>query len=148
MPSIRVYVKGKIELGRLSVPQQTMFKLGTIMLGRKLESLRLGLNSKGVKAKPLTKKYAIRKNKRHRTGKNFRDLRLTGQMLANFSVRTVSENRAKVWFSSGIARTKAIANHKIDQQLPLSDAELYQIGGSSRRLLNAELWSALSIFRR
>lgn len=146
MPFLRVYVKRRIELGRLDVPQQTMFKLGTIAVARKKESIRQGLNSAGVKAKKLSKGHAIRKAKRRLP--QIRNLWFTGQMLNNLSVRTVSQNKAKIGFSSGIARTKALANYKIDPQIPFSDRDVNFIGESSRRLLSTELTRTLLVFGR
>lgn len=146
MAFIRVYVKRKIELGRLSVPQQTMFKLGTIALGRKKESLRLGLNSQGAKAKKLSKGHAIRKAKRRLP--QIRNLSFTGNMLRNLSVRTVSENKARIGFTTMAERAKAIANYRIDPQIPFSDTEVRQIVDSSRRLLNTELRGGLAIAKR
>ena len=69
-------------------------------------------------AKPLTKRYAIWKTK---LGKgNRRNLMLSGDMLRNFLVRTVSENRAKASNSTRKDRLKAWINNKIEPWIVFS----------------------------
>ena len=106
MKSIRIYVKKKIELSRLNVRQKEMFKLGTVAVAAVKDRLAHARNSHDGAAKPLTKRYAIQKNRMlsrggfRRTGrgsgrKNVRDLRLSGDMLRNFTVRTVRDNSVR-----------------------------------------------------
>jgi hypothetical protein len=93
MPSVRVYFKKEIRLDRLNFRQQQMFKLGTVGVAAVKNRLAAAQGPDDGAAKPLTKRYAIWKTK---MGKgNRRNLVLSGDMLRNFMVRTVSENRAK-----------------------------------------------------
>ena len=74
--------------------------------------LDAGQGPEDTAAKPLTKRYAIQKTK---LGKgNRRNLMFTGDMLRNFLVRTVSENKAKASNSTRKDRIKAWVNQKIE----------------------------------
>jgi hypothetical protein len=83
-------------------------------------------------AKPLTKRYAIRKTK---LGKgNRRNLTLTGDMLRNFQVRTVSENRARASLSTRKDRIQAWANQKKEQWLVFSPKNKTTVVEATRRV--------------
>ena len=93
MPSIRIYQKKQIRLDRLSFRQNQMFKIGNVGVAAVKNWLAASQGPTDSAAKPLTKQYAIWKTKQGKG--NRRNLTLTGDMLRNFLVRTVSENKAK-----------------------------------------------------
>jgi hypothetical protein len=93
MPSIRIYQKKQIRLDRLSFRQNQMFKIGNVGVAAVKNRLAASQGPTDSAAKPLTKQYAIWKTKQGKG--NRRNLTLTGDMLRNFLVRTVSENKAK-----------------------------------------------------
>ncbi len=118
MISIRVYVKKKVELSRLDADQQSMFRLGTVALAARKNDIRAALNSRGAAAKPLKKGYAIRKT---RLGKgNRRNLSFSGDMMREWSVRTVSTNRAKMTWTTRRNREKARANNRVEEFVSFS----------------------------
>jgi len=93
MPSVRVYLKKEVRIDRLNFRQQQMLKIGTVGVAAVKNRLAAAQGPNDGAAKPLSKRYAIWKTK---LGKgNRRNLVLSGDMLRNFVVRTVSENRAK-----------------------------------------------------
>ena len=93
MPSVRVYLKKEVRIDRLNFRQQQMLKIGTVGVAAVKNRLAAAQGPNDGAAKPLSKRYAIWKTK---LGKgNRRNLVLSGDMLRNFMVRTVSENRAK-----------------------------------------------------
>jgi hypothetical protein len=86
-------------------------------------------------AKPLTKRYAIWKT---RKGKgNRRNLTFTGDLLRNFQVRTVSENRAKANLSTRKDRIKAWANEKREAWMVFSPKNKAAVVEAARKMLEA-----------
>jgi hypothetical protein len=118
MPSVRVYQKKQIRLDRLSFRQTQMFKVGNVGVAAVKNRLAAAQGPSDSAAKPLTKRYAIWKTK---IGKgNRRNLMLTGDMLRNFQVRTVSENKAKASNSTRKDRIKAWITSKIEPWITFS----------------------------
>src|ERR1035441_3271489 len=112
MASVRIYQKKQIRLDRLNFRQAQMFKIGNVGVAAVKNRLAAAQGPTDSSAKPLTKRYAIQKTK---LGKgNRRNLSFTGDMLRNFLVRTVSENKAKASNSTRKDRLKAWINNKIE----------------------------------
>jgi len=112
MASVRIWQKKQIRFDRLNFKQHQMFKVGNVGVAAVKNRVGAALGPSDAPAKPLTKRYAIRKT---RLGKgNRRNLTLTGDMLRNFMVRTVSENRARAGLSTRKDRIKAWVNQKIE----------------------------------
>ena len=84
-------------------------------------------------AKPLTKRYAIWKTKLGRG--NRRNLTLTGDMLRNFQVRTVSENKAKASTSTRKDRIKAWITNKIEPWITFSPKNRTAVLAAMNRVL-------------
>ena len=104
MASIRIYQKKQIRLDRLSFRQSQMFKIGNVGVAAVKNRLAASQGPSDGPAKPLTKQYAIWKTKQGKG--NRRNLSLSGDMLRNFLVRTVSENKAKASVTGrGTAKT-------------------------------------------
>lgn len=82
-----------------------MFKIGNVGVAAVKNRLAAAEGPTDGSAKPLTKRYAIRKTK---LGKgNRRNLMLFGDRQRNLQVRTVSENKAKASNSTCKDRIKA-----------------------------------------
>src|SRR5579884_4517453 len=114
MASVRIWQKKQIRLDRLNFRQHQMFKIGNVGVAAVKNRVGVALGPSDAPAKPLTKRYAIRKT---RLGKgNRRNQTLTGDMLRNFMVRTVSGNRARAGLSTRKDRIKAWVNQKIDRK--------------------------------
>ena len=118
MASVRVYVKKQVRLERLNFSQRQMFKVGSVGVAAVKNRLAAAQGPTDAPAKPLTKNYAIRKSKWHKG--NRRNLYLSGAMLRNFMVRTVSERSARASLTTRKDRIKAWANQKIEQWLVFS----------------------------
>ncbi len=133
MPSVKIYQKKQLRLDLLNFRQSQMFKVGNVGVAAVKNRLSAAEGPSDGPAKPLTKPYAIRKTK---LGKgNRRDLALTGDMLRNFMVRTVSENRAKASLSTRKDRIKAWVNQKIEPWIAFSPKNRAAVLEATRRVL-------------
>jgi hypothetical protein len=118
MPFVRIYLKKQIRLDRLNFRQQQMFKVGGVGVAAVKTRLAAAQGPTDSSAKPLNKRYAIWKTKQGKG--NRRNLTLTGDMLQNFQVRTVSENKAKASNSTRKGRIKAWITNKIEPWIVFS----------------------------
>ena len=135
MPSVRVYQKKQLRLDLLNFRQRQMYDLGSAGVAAVKARLAAAQGPEDSPAKPLTKRYAIWKT---RKGKgNRRNLWLTGEMLTNFTVRTVSESRAKATVSSRKARIKAWANQKREAWMVFSPKNKAAVVEAARKMLDA-----------
>ncbi|MBI4905116.1 MAG: hypothetical protein HY820_15890 [Acidobacteria bacterium] len=134
MPSVRIYQKKQIRLDLLNIRQSAMFKVGNVGVAAVKNRVTAALGPNDSPAKPLTKRYAIRKTK---LGKgNRRNLSFTGDMLRNFMVRTVSENKAKASLSTRKDRIKAWVNQKIEAWAVFSPKNKEAVLEAARRVVN------------
>lgn len=133
MPSVRIWQKKQIQLDRLNFRQHQMFKIGTVGVAAVKDRVTSALGPADTAAKPLTKRYAIRKTKLGLG--NRRNLTFTGNLLRNFQVRTVSENRAKANVSTRKDRIKAWVNQRIEPWMVFSAKNRLAVLGATRRIL-------------
>ena len=133
MASVRIYQKKQIHLDRLNFRQQAMFKIGNVGVAAVKNRLAAAQGPTDSSAKPLTRRYAIQKTKLGRG--NRRNLMMTGDMLRNFQVRTVSDNRAKASNSTRKDRLKAWLNQKIEPWVVFSPKNKAAVAESARRVL-------------
>jgi len=133
MPSVRIYQKKQIRLDRLNFRQTQMFTIGNVGVAAVKNRLAAAQGPNDGAAKPLTRRYAIWKTK---AGKgNRRDLMLTGNMLRNFQVRTVSENKAKAGNSTRKDRIKAWITSKIEPWVVFSPRNRAVVHDTAQKLL-------------
>ena len=133
MPSVRIWQKKRLVLDHLNFRQHQLFKIGTVGVAAVKNRLQAPLGPEDQPAKPLTKRYAIRKTK---LGKgNRRNLNFTGDMLRNLQVRTASEKAAKASLTSRKDRIKAWANQKIEQWLVFSPKNKSAVVDAARRVM-------------
>jgi hypothetical protein len=144
MSSVRIWQKRQIRINHLTFPQMTMFKVGTVGVASVKNRLAAAQGPNDTPAKPLTKRYAIRKTKLGRG--NRRNLTLTGDMLRNFLVRTVSENKAKASNTTRKDRIKAWANQRIEPWVVFSPKNRHAVLEAGRRVL-AEMAPRLTLER-
>jgi hypothetical protein len=134
VPSVRIWFRKQLRVDRLNFRQFQMLKLGTVGLAAVRNRLAAGLGPTDAPAKPLTKRYAIYKSKRLRR-RAVRDLSLTGSMLGNLSVRTVSECAAKAALTSRKERIKGLANMRREPWLVFSPRNRAAVLEAARRIL-------------
>lgn len=133
MASVRVFQKKQLRLDRLNFRQHQMFQIGTVGVAAVRSRVSAAIGPTDSPAKPLTKRYAIRKT---RLGLgNRRNLTFTGKLLSNLAVRTVSENRSKADLSTRKDRIKAWVNQRIEPWLVFSPKNRAAIADATRRLL-------------
>jgi hypothetical protein len=144
MASVRIYQKKVACLDRLNVKQAQMFKIGNVGLASVKNRLAAAQGPNDGAAKPLSRYYAIRKTK---MGKgNRRNLMLTGDMLRNFQVRTVSENKAKASNSTRKDRIKAWITNKIEPWVVFSPKNREVVHQTAQKIL-AEIAARLVMER-
>jgi hypothetical protein len=144
MASVRIYHKKQARLDRLTVRQHQMFKIGNVGLASVKNRLAAAQGPNDGAAKPLSRYYAIRKTKMGRG--NRRDLMLTGDMLRNFQVRTVSENKAKASNSTRKDRVKAWITNKIEPWAVFSPKNRQVVHQTAQKLI-AEIAPRLPVER-
>ena len=144
MPSVRVYQKRQLRLDLLNFRQRQMYEMGSAGVAAVKARLAAAQGPEDGPAKPLTKRYAIWKTRRGKG--NRRNLTFTGDLLRNFQVRTVSENRAKASLSTRKDRIKAWVNQKIEPWVVFSPNNKAAVLEAARRVLN-EMKSTLLIER-
>ena len=144
MASVRIYQKKEVRLDRLNIRQTQMFKIGNVGLASVKNRLAAAQGPNDGAAKSLSRYYAIRKTKMGRG--NRRDLMLTGNMLRNFMVRTVSENRAKASNSTRKDRVKAWITNKIEPWAVFSPKNRIVVQQTAQQVLN-EIAPRLAIER-
>lgn len=144
MASVRICQKKEVRLDRLNIKQAQMFKIGNVGLAAVKNRLGAAQGPNDGAAKPLSRYYAIRKTK---MGKgNRRNLMLTGDMLRNFMVRTVSENKAKASNSTRKERIKAWITNKIEPWAVFSPKNRQVVHQTAQQVLN-EIAPRLAIER-
>jgi len=134
MPGVRIWFKRQLRVEHLSFRQRQMLTIGTVGVAAVKNRVTAALGPEDTAAKPLTKRYAIWKTKRGRG--NRRNLTFTGDMLRNFQVRTVSENRARAGLSTRKDRIKAWVNQKIEPWIVFSPKNKAAVVEAARRVLN------------
>ena len=137
--AVRIYFKKQIKVDHLSIPQYAMFKIGTVGLADVKRRVQAALNENDAPAKPLSKRYAIYKSKLGRgggLGTNRRDLTLTGDMLRNYTVRTVSANKANASASSLKQRQKARMNQRRERWVAFSPQNRARVVAAAARIVS------------
>lgn len=120
----RIYAKKMIRLDNMKVTQMTMFQIGNVALASRKLDVSRALNTHGGPAKPLSKRYAIRKSKwtgASGKGRNKRDLSLSGDMMRELTVRTVSNKVSIARWTTRRNRMKARANNAIEEFVAYSE---------------------------
>lgn len=132
MASVRVFTKKEIRLDKLNFTQRQMFNIGNVGVASVKARVSAALGPTDSAAKPLTRYYAIKKTK---LGKgNRRNLTLTGAMLRNFMVRTVSERRAVAANTTRKDREKARANEALQPWVVLSPKNKQVVTNATRQI--------------
>ena len=135
MATVRVYQKKQLRLDLLNFRQRQMYELGNAGVAAVKQRVAAAIGPTDAPAKPLSKAYAIWKT---RQGKgNRRNLIFTGDLLSNFTVRTVSENRAKANVSSRKARIKASVNQKREEWMVFSPRNRQTVKQAAQQMLEA-----------
>ena len=135
MPSVRVYQKKQLRLDLLNFRQRQMYELGGTGVAAVKARLGTAQGPGDGAAKPLTKRYAIFKTRKGLG--NRRNLTFTGDLLRNFQVRTVSENRTKASVSTRKDRIKAWANQKREEWMVFSPKNKAVVVEAARKMLDA-----------
>lgn len=133
MATVRIWRKKQIAIDQLNVRQEAMLKIGTVGVASVKNRVGAAQGPNDSNAKPLTKRYAIYKSKLRKG--NRRNLVFTGAMLANFQVRTVSDNRAKASNSTRKDRIKAWINQKIEPWVVFSPRNKSAVLEAAKRIL-------------
>jgi len=134
MPSARIFFKKQVRIEHLSIRQNVMLRIATVGVASVKNRVGAALGPTDAPAKPLTKRYAITKS---RLGKgNRRTLTLSGDLLRNFQVRSVSENRARASNSTRKDRLKAWINQKLEPWVVFSPKNEQAVRAATQQVLS------------
>ncbi len=131
--TVRIWQKRQLRLDRLTFRQRDMVQIGSAGLLSVMKRLSQARGPTDAPAKPLKKGYAIYKS-RLRKG-NRRNLFLTGKMLENLKLRTVSDNSAKASLTSRKERIKGFANMRREPWLVYSPINIQAVMQTARVVL-------------
>jgi hypothetical protein len=153
MAMIRIWQKKKLKLDHLTFRQRDMVQIGSAGLLSVFKRLSEAKGPNDGPAKPLTtrflrkhrdgtatwinKGYAMQKARKGRG--RFRNLRFTGDMLRNLSLRTVSDDRARAGMTSQKQRDKGQANQKIEPWLVFSPQNRQAVMAKAREIFAAKI---------
>lgn len=113
---IRIYTKGRPNLGRLTLGQRRMAELGDYATTVWKNRQAAGLNTFDQAAKPLERSYQKRKLRKGLSGiRDHQGFGVNGgHMLDKFGARTVSDTTFRGSFTTLAARQKALRNEQIE----------------------------------
>lgn len=137
MPAVKIWVKKQLRLEPLTVRQREMVRVGAAGLLSVFKRLSQARGPEDGPAKPLTKRYAIRKSRMGRG--NRRDLNLTGDMLRNLKLRTVTDNEAKAALTSRKERVKGTVNTRREVWLVFSPTDRQVVINTLQAVLNEKM---------
>jgi len=120
MAAVRIWQKKKLVLDHLTFQQRDMVRIGSAGLLSVFRRLSAHQGPSDAPAKPLTKRYAMWKTRKHKG--RFRDLKFTGDMLRNLTLRTVTDKTARAGLTSRKERIKGWANAEREPWLLFSPA--------------------------
>jgi hypothetical protein len=132
MASVRLYFKKELRVDHLNASQSIMLRLGTVGVAAVKNRVTAGLGPNDSPARPLNKNYAIAKS---RLGLgNRRTLSFTGNLLRNFTVRTVSDKQAKASLTSRKERIKAAVNTRLEPWIVFSPKNRAAVMNAARQI--------------
>ena len=157
-PSIRIYVKQKVELGRLTFGQRDMAAIGFVAQREIKQRVSRAIGPNDLPSKPLSKRWSRIKLKAglrpirdlRGTGKVMEGHRKTltrakkafkggrkfvGHMIDNWGPRTVTENRVTLDCSQFAAQRKAYFNWLREPWMQPSPRNLAVIQAKARSIL-------------
>jgi hypothetical protein len=137
---VRVYVKRQLRFDLLDFDRQQMYRLGVVGVAEVLDRVSRGQGPEDQKAKPLSKRYAIRKSKFGL--RNVRDLRgfgFGGHMLDNLKVRTVGLNDVRAGFSTARMREKARGNEQRESFMVFSRRNVQRIAEVGGKIFKQDI---------
>jgi hypothetical protein len=140
MAGVRIWQKKQLRLDLLTVRQRDMVQIGAVGLLSVMRRLSQAKGPTDAAAKPLRKGYAIYKSKMRKG--NRRNLWLTGDMLRNLKLRTVTDNEAKAALTSRKQREKGRFNERIEPWLVFSPTNRDAVMAKAREVF-ARICAAL-----
>jgi len=133
MAMVRIWQKKKLHLEPLTFKQRDMVRIGSAGLLSVFQRISEHKGPMDAPAKPLTKNYAKFKSRRHKG--RFRDLKFTGDMLRNLTLRTISDNSARAGLTSRKERIKGETNRQREIWLVFSPANKAVVMDAARLVL-------------
>ncbi len=130
--SVRIWAKKQLRLDHLTIRQRDMVTIGSAGLLSVFQRLSAAQGPDDSPALPLGKRYAIYKSKLHKG--NRRDLKLTGKMLSNLKLRTMTDNSAKAALTSRKERIKGEANMRRQAWLIFSPRNRQAVREMARKI--------------
>ena len=115
---VKITVKsGRVRGPNLSDPQ--LKAIGLAMVAEQKARWAKSVDADGQPAKKLSVKYAIEKQA-YLHERPTRDMRMTGQTIANFSLRKAADGKIRAENSTRLERAKALRSNSYDQMIGLA----------------------------
>ena len=140
---IKVKLKRTGRLRKPTLDYGQLFHIGTHMVEKQKARWAAGLNANDGTAAPLSKRYMFYKAKVRKTNRPKRDMRLSGLLWNNFSLRKAINGVIRAENTTREARDHATSANAKDQMIGFSGSDLKVIYNESQRAygsLAKNLW--------
>jgi hypothetical protein len=118
---IKVTQTGRIKPPNLDNGQLTA--IGNDMVAAQKERWSKGINAEGNPAKPLSKRYLFIKKKFTGASRPIRDMKMTGQTLANFSLRKAVNGVIRAENSTRETRRRALRSQQVEEMIGFAGSD-------------------------
>lgn len=138
MISLRIKFQGrKVRIKGFGIRPLKMLQLGAAALAIVKARVARGQDINDTPMPGLSESYG--KRKRRRFSRDLRDLRLTGAMLDNLTVRSATENQVRIAFTKALERQKALSNQQRTPWLGWSPNDTREIEDAAQRIFKTEV---------
>lgn len=113
---VKVKQAGRVKPPKLDDPK--LKKIGEVMVAMQLQRWHDSVNADGQKAKKLSKKYFfIKRRLQGGYGQPVRDMKMTGELIKNFSLRKATAGEVRAENTTRLNRDKASRCDKYEQMI-------------------------------
>jgi hypothetical protein len=126
---VKVTKTGRVRGPNLSDPQLKI--IGEQMLAAQKQRWAQGLDADGLQAKPLSKQYAVIKQKAK--GNVLRNMSFTGKTVENFSLRKAADGKIRAENTTRLERAKAQRSQSYDQMIGFAVSDIKVVMNESQK---------------
>jgi len=119
--TVKVKRTGRVQAPDLDMRAYT--DIGNLMVKNQKERWAKAINAEGNQAKPLSVKYIFEKRAYTGNTKPRRDMKMTGETVANFQLRKARDGVIRAENTNRLARQKAMRAQGYDQMIGFSGEE-------------------------
>jgi hypothetical protein len=115
------FTRLRFDVGALVPDKAQMRQVGEVALASIKSRVARGVGADDQQMPALTRSYG--RFKKRRAGSSIRDLRLTGKMLDNLTVRSADKGEVTIALTSAAERVKGFRNQRISPWLGISPSD-------------------------